>query len=149
MLMEPQEESLCCEADCLWQAGQVWKLLHTPCCWDPARAQAGAREGSGALWNHPSWLQQPLWAMGAAARGKGVPYFFSFPSPPAIPVRCSFPGNCSLLRNLLMAEPKEITSLITDRAHLSQDSPRQPQAGAYLPLPLVPTAKPRLSVDLS
>lgn len=41
---------------------------------------------------------------------------------------------------------KEITSLITDRAHLSQDSPRQPQAGAYLPS-LVPTAKPRLSVD--
>lgn len=29
MLMEPQEEPLCCEADCLWQAGQVWKLL--PC----------------------------------------------------------------------------------------------------------------------
>lgn len=77
-----------------WAGVEVVAVLHAAGTLPGHRRVPG--EGSGALWNHPSWLQQPLyWAMGAAARGKGVPYFFSFPSPPAIPVRFSFPGNRS------------------------------------------------------
>ena len=104
-----QEEPLRCEADCLWQAGQVWKWLPRSMLLGPCQGTDGCPgRGVGLCGTIHRGFSSLYWAMDAAARGKGVPYFFSLSSPPAIPVRCSFPGNHSLL-SLLMAEPKEIT----------------------------------------
>lgn len=81
MLMEPQEESLCCEAGLFvagWAGVEVVAALHVA--GTPARAQTGCPEGAGLCGPYPSWLQQPLyWAMGAAAR-ESVPYFLLLPS---------------------------------------------------------------------
>lgn len=90
-----------------WAAVEVAAVPHAAGTLPGHRRVPG--EGSRALWNHPSWPQQPLYqAMDATVCGKGVSYFFCLSSPAAIPMRRSFPGNRSLW-SLLMAEPKEIT----------------------------------------
>ena len=109
MLMERRKNLCAVRLTCLWQAGQVWKWLPRSMLLGPCQGTDGCPgRGVGLCGTIHRGCSSLYWAMDAAARGKVVPYFFSLSSPPAIPVRCSFPGNRSLL-SLLMAEPKEIT----------------------------------------
>lgn len=76
MLMEPQEESLCCEADCLWQAGQVWKLL--PHSMGPCQGTGGCPGRSGELCEPPMAAAASLLGDGCSSTWERCPLFLLF-----------------------------------------------------------------------